>query len=126
MGYPHPLCAKEGGQDEPLRKGVETNSQREGNTAEGASGTQKQHYAALKDKGQKQEDGNTVDFFFGIHTANAILMIEKIRNKQLKQHDMILLTESEEVIRLLPERHIRRMAEVSFGFHKTNDNKIEF
>ena len=26
--------------------------------------------------------------------------------KQLKQHDMILLTESEEVIRLLPERHV--------------------
>ena len=29
-----------------------------------------------------------------------------LKTKQLKQHDMILLTESEEVIRLLPERHV--------------------
>lgn len=72
---------------------------------EGSFGTQKQHYSLSRIKARNRKT-EILWIFFGIHTANAILMIEKSETKQLKQHDMILLTESEEVIRLLPERHV--------------------
>lgn len=72
---------------------------------EGSFGTQKQHYSLSRIKARNRKT-EILWIFFGIHTANAILMIEKSETKQLKQHEMILLTESEEVIRLLPERHV--------------------
>lgn len=72
---------------------------------EGSFGTQKQHYSLSRIKARNRKT-EILWIFFGIHTANAILIIEKSETKQLKQHDMILLTESEEVIRLLPERHV--------------------
>ena len=47
---------------------------------EGSFGTQKQHYslAGIKARNRKTE---ILWIFFGIHTANAILMIDKIRNR---------------------------------------------
>lgn len=72
---------------------------------EGSFGTQKQHYSLSRIKARNRKT-EILWIFFGIHTANAILIIEKSETKQLKQHDMMLLTESEEVIRLLPERHV--------------------
>ena len=50
---------------------------------EGSFGTQKQHYslARIKARNKKTE---ILWIFFGIHTANAILMINKIRNRMGK------------------------------------------
>lgn len=92
--------------DEPLRKVLRSELSKERATRlEGSFGTQKQHYSLSRIKAGNRKT-EILWIFFGIHTANAILMIEKSETKQLKQHDMILLTESEEVIRLLPERHV--------------------
>lgn len=92
--------------DEPLRKVLRSELSKERATRlEGSFGTQKQHYSLSRIKARNRKT-EILWIFFGIHTANAILMIEKSETKQLKQHDMILLTESEEVIRLLPERHV--------------------
>lgn len=91
--------------DEPLRKVLRSELSKERATRlEGSFGTQKQHYSLSRIKARNRKT-EILWIFFGIHTANAILMIEKSETKQLKQHDMMLLTESEEVIRLLPERH---------------------
>ena len=43
-------------------------------------GTQKQHYSLSRIKARNRKT-EILWIFFGIHTANAILMIEKIRNK---------------------------------------------
>lgn len=92
--------------DEPLRKVLRSELSKERATRlEGSFGTQKQHYSLSRIKARNRKT-EILWIFFGIHTANAILIIEKSETKQLKQHDMILLTESEEVIRLLPERHV--------------------
>lgn len=92
--------------DEPLRKVLRSELSKERATRlEGSFGTQKQHYSLSRIKARNRKT-EILWIFFGIHTANAILMIEKSETKQLKQHDMMLLTESEEVIRLLPERHV--------------------
>lgn len=50
---------------------------------EGSFGTQKQHYllARIKARNRKSE---ILWIFFGIHTANAVLMIDKIRNRAVK------------------------------------------
>ena len=49
--------------DETLRKVLRSELSKERATRlEGSFGTQKQYYSLSKDKGQKQEDGNTVDF----------------------------------------------------------------
>lgn len=55
---------------------------------EGSFGTQKQHYSLSRIKARNRKT-EILWIFFGIHTANAILMIEKSETKQLKQHDMI-------------------------------------
>ena len=71
-------------QDEPLRKVLRSELSKERATRlEGSFGTQKQHYslARIKARNRKTE---ILWIFFGIHTANAILMIEKIRNKTAK------------------------------------------
>ncbi|MGJ0931075.1 DDE transposase, partial [Phocaeicola vulgatus] len=50
---------------------------------EGSFGTQKQHYSLSRIKARNRKT-EILWIFFGIHTANAILMIEKIRNKTAK------------------------------------------
>ena len=68
-------------QDEPLRKVLRSELSKERATRlEGSFGTQKQHYslARIKARNKKTE---ILWIFFGIHTANAILMINKIRNR---------------------------------------------
>ena len=47
---------------------------------EGSFGTQKQHYSLARIKARKRKT-EILWIFFGIHTANAILMIDKIRNR---------------------------------------------
>ena len=67
--------------DEPLRKVLRSELSKERATQlEGSFGTQKQHYslARIKARNKKTE---ILWIFFGIHTANAILMIDKIRNR---------------------------------------------
>ena len=67
--------------DEPLRKVLRSELSKERATQlEGSFGTQKQHYslARIKARNKKTE---ILWIFFGIHTANAILMINKIRNR---------------------------------------------
>ncbi len=67
--------------DEPLRKVLRSELSKERATRlEGNFGTQKQHYslARIKARNRKTE---ILWIFFGIHTANAILMIDKIRNR---------------------------------------------
>ena len=68
-------------QDEPLRKVLRSELSKERATRlEGSFGTQKQHYslARIKARNRKTE---ILWIFFGIHTANAILMIDRIRNR---------------------------------------------
>ena len=68
-------------QDEPLRKVLRSELSKERATRlEGSFGTQKQHYslARIKARNKKTE---ILWIFFGIHTANVILMINKIRNR---------------------------------------------
>lgn len=50
---------------------------------EGSFGTQKQHYSLSRIKARNRKT-ELLWIFFGIHTANAILIIEKIRNKTAK------------------------------------------
>ena len=85
MEYPHPLCVREGqAKDESLRKVLRSELSRERATRlEGSFGTQKQHYSLSRIKARNRKT-EILWIFFGIHTANAILMIEKIRNKTAK------------------------------------------
>lgn len=48
---------------------------------EGNFGTQKQHYSLSKIKARNREI-EILWIFFGIHTVNAIIMIDKIKNRQ--------------------------------------------
>ena len=66
---------------EPLRKILRSELGRERATRlEGSFGTQKQHYslARIKARNRKTE---VLWIFFGIHTANAVCMIEKVEKK---------------------------------------------
>ena len=68
--------------DEPLRKILRSELSRERATRlEGSLGTQKQHYslARIKARNRKTE---VLWIFFGIHTANAVCMIEKVEKKK--------------------------------------------
>ena len=68
--------------DEPLRKILRSELSRERATRlEGSFGTQKQHYslARIKARNRKTE---VLWIFFGIHTANAVCMIEKVEKKK--------------------------------------------
>jgi hypothetical protein len=51
---------------------------------EGSFGTQKLHYSLLKVRARKERT-EILWIFFGIHTANAVKMIEKMERKVLKQ-----------------------------------------
>lgn len=70
--------------NEPLRKVLRSELSKERATRlEGSFGTQKQHYllARIKARNRKTE---TLWIFFGIHTANTVLMIDKIKNRSDK------------------------------------------
>ena len=70
--------------DEPLRKVLRSELSRERATRlEGSFGTQKQHYslARIKARNKKTE---ILWIFFGIHTANAVLIVDKIRKRSVK------------------------------------------
>ena len=70
--------------DEPLRKVLRSELSKERATRlEGSFGTQKQHYSLSRIKARNRKT-EILWIFFGIHTANAILIIEKIRNKTAK------------------------------------------
>ena len=45
--------------------------------------TQKQHYSLSRIKARNRKT-EILWIFFGIHTANAVLMIDKIRNRTVK------------------------------------------
>lgn len=71
--------------DEKQRNILRTALNRERATRmEGGFGTQKQHYSLLKVQARKQAT-EVLWIFFGIHTANAVKMIEKMEMKSLKQ-----------------------------------------
>ena len=68
-------------QDEPLRKVLRCELSKERATRlEGSFGTQKQHYSLSRIKARNRNTEIQL-IFLGIHTANAILMIDKIRNR---------------------------------------------
>ena len=70
--------------DEAVRKVLRSELSRERATRlEGSFGTQKQHYSLSKIKARNRKT-EILWIFFGIHTANAILMIDKIKNGQKK------------------------------------------
>ena len=70
--------------DEPLRKVPRSELSKERATRlEGSFGTQKQHYSLSRIKARNRKT-EILWIFFGIHTANAILMIDKIRNRSDK------------------------------------------
>ena len=70
--------------DEHLRKVLRSELSRERTTRlEGSFGTQKQHYSLSRIKARNMKT-EILWIFFGIHTANAVLMIDKIRNRTAK------------------------------------------
>ena len=70
--------------DESLRKVLRSELSKERATRlEGSFGTQKQHYSLSRIKARNRKT-EILWIFFGIHTANAILMIDKVRNRALK------------------------------------------
>ena len=70
--------------DESLRKVLRSELSRERATRlEGSFGTQKQHYSLSRIKARNRKT-EILWIFFGIHTANAVLMIDKVRNRTVK------------------------------------------
>ena len=70
--------------DEHLRKVLRSELSRERATRlEGSFGTQKQHYSLSRIKARNMKT-EILWIFFGIHTANAVLMIDKIRTGTAK------------------------------------------
>ena len=70
--------------DEHLRKVLRSELSKERATRlEGSFGTQKQHYSLSRIKARNMKT-EILWIFFGIHTANAVLMIDKIRNRTAK------------------------------------------
>ena len=70
--------------DEPLKKVLRSELSKErAIRLEGSFGTQKQHYSLsrIKVRNMKTE---ILWIFFGIYTANAVLMIDKIRKRTSK------------------------------------------
>lgn len=106
--------------DEQLRKVLRSELSNEKATRlEGSFGTQKQHYSLSRIKARNRKT-EILWIFFGIHTANAVQMIDKIKTDWIKLHDMVLQTESEEVIRLLPQHHV-----LPDKFRRENIEKIQ-
>ena len=70
--------------DESLRKVLRSELSKERATRlEGSFGTQKQHYSLSRIKARKRET-EILWIFFGIHTANAVLMIDKVTSRTAK------------------------------------------
>ena len=70
--------------DESMRKVLRSELSRERATRlEGSFGTQKQHYSLSRIKARNRKT-EILWIFFGIHTANAVLMIDKIKNRTVK------------------------------------------
>ena len=70
--------------DESLRKVLRSELSKERATRlEGSFCTQKQHYSLSRIKARNRET-EILWIFFGIHTANAVLMIDKIKNRTAK------------------------------------------
>lgn len=68
--------------DENLRKIVRSALSRERATRlEGSFGTHKQHYSLAKVKARNRKP-EILWIFFGIHTSNAVLMIDKIKGRK--------------------------------------------
>ena len=70
--------------DEQMRRILRSELSKERATRlEGSFGTQKQHYSLSRIKARNRKT-EILWIFFGIHTANAVLMIDKIRNRTVK------------------------------------------
>ncbi len=68
--------------DEKVRKVLRSAFSRERATRlEGSFGTQKQHYSLQKIKAKNRKT-EILWIFFGIHTANAVCMIEEVKRKK--------------------------------------------
>ena len=70
--------------DEQMRRILRSELSKERATRlEGSFGTQKQHYSLSRIKARNRKT-EILWIFFGIHTANAVLMIDKVRNRTVK------------------------------------------
>ena len=70
--------------DEQMRRILKSELSKERATRlEGSFGTQKQHYSLSRIKARNRRT-EILWIFFGIHTANAVLMIDKVRNRTVK------------------------------------------
>lgn len=70
--------------DEKLRQILRSELSRERATRlEGSFGTHKQHYSLAKVKA-RNKNTEILWIFFGIHTANAVLMIEKVKKRKIE------------------------------------------
>ena len=90
------FCTRNGIYTSFVRKGKPANDEKErkllrralsrerATRLEGSFGTQKLHYSLLKVRTRTQAT-EELWIFFGIHTANAVKMIEKIEKQKLKQ-----------------------------------------
>jgi len=73
------------GKDEPQRKIVRSALSKErATTMEGSFGTQKEYYGVRKIKARR-ESTEILWIFFAIHTANAVIMAQKIKRKKEKR-----------------------------------------
>ena len=69
---------------EPLRKVLRSElSKQRATRLEGSFGTQKQHYSLSRIKARNRKT-EILWIFFGIHTANAVLMIDKVTSRTAK------------------------------------------
>ena len=87
------LCTKNGIQTSFVQKGKRAKEMREkdfvrqelarvrATTMEGSFGTQKEHYSLRRIKARKKET-EILYIFFGIHTANVVLLAERLMERQ--------------------------------------------
>ena len=90
------LCSKNGIQTSFVQKGKRAKERREkdfvrqelarvrATAMEGSFGTQKEHYSLRRVKARKKET-EILYIFFGIHTANAVLLAERLMEQQLAE-----------------------------------------
>ena len=90
------LCTSKGIQTSFVQKGKRAKEKREkdfvrqelarvrATTMEGSFGTQKEHYSLRRIKARKKET-EILYIFFGIHTANAVLLAERLMEQQLAE-----------------------------------------
>jgi len=90
------LCTKNGIQTSYVQKGKRAKEKREkdfvrqelarvrATAMEGSFGTQKEHYSLRRIKARKKET-EILYIFFGIHTANAVLLAERLKEQQLAE-----------------------------------------